>query len=150
MSEASHVLERAALVLAAEARDHAEGALVVAALGDLQVGRAVGLGDQAVGHGLPVGTLQDQAKVRHGHHVLAHAACGGRLERLAQVQRDLVVEEIKVHPGVGRAALPDRSRVGSGLAVTTAIWCVKFEAWILNPDLRPSQLRTPENPFGIA
>jgi hypothetical protein len=38
--------------------------------------------------------------------MVADMAGGGGLERLAQVQRDLVAEEIEIDPGGGAAALP--------------------------------------------
>jgi len=42
--------------------------------------------------------------MRHGHQVLAHMAGGGAGERRAQVQGDLVAEEVEIDPGVGAAA----------------------------------------------
>jgi hypothetical protein len=43
--------------------------------------------------------------MRHRHPVLADMAGGGGLERLAQVQGDLVAEEVEIDPGGGAAAL---------------------------------------------
>lgn len=58
-------------------------------------------GLQAFGQGLPITGLQDQAKVRHGHQLIAHAAGVAGLEGLSKMQRNLVREKIKIHPGVG-------------------------------------------------
>lgn len=63
------------------------------------------LGLQAIGQGLPVGALQNQAEVRHGHEMLAHMPGASSPERLSQMQGDLVREKIKVDPGLGRSSL---------------------------------------------
>ena len=41
---------------------------------------------QAVCQSLPIVFLQVQAKVRHGHELIAHMACQRGFERLTQVQ----------------------------------------------------------------
>jgi hypothetical protein len=62
-------------------------------------------GLQSLCHRLPVGQRQDEPEMRHRHPVLADMAGGGGLERLAQVQGDLVAEEVEIDPGGGAAAL---------------------------------------------
>jgi hypothetical protein len=54
---------------------------------------------------LPIGQREHQAKVRHGHHPIAHLAGELGREGLAQMQRQLVAKKIEVDPGVGAAAL---------------------------------------------
>jgi hypothetical protein len=58
---------------------------------------------QPISQRLPIVLLQDQTEVRHGHQMLADMARHRGFEGFAQVQRDLVREKIKVHPGVGGA-----------------------------------------------
>jgi hypothetical protein len=58
-------------------------------------------GLQAFGQGLPITSLQDQAKVWHGHQLIAYTARVAGLEGLSQMQRNLVREKIKIDPGVG-------------------------------------------------
>ena len=53
---------------------------------------------------LPGGQLEHDAEVRHRHHHVADAAGARGGEGLAEVQRDLVAEEVEVDPGVGAAA----------------------------------------------
>ena len=65
----------------------------------------LGLGGfQAFGQGHPVGLEQDYAQVGHGHHVVADFASVRHGKGRAQVQGDLVAEEVEVDPGVGAAA----------------------------------------------
>ena len=59
---------------------------------------------QALGQCQPVGLEQNHAQVGHGHHVVADLAGVGHGKGLAQVQGDLVTEEVEVDPGVGAAA----------------------------------------------
>jgi hypothetical protein len=58
---------------------------------------------QALGQGLPIRSLQDQTKVRHGHQVVADTARVAGFERFAQMQRDLVREKVEIDPSVGGA-----------------------------------------------
>jgi hypothetical protein len=67
---------------------------------EVEVGRL-----QSVCQGLPIVLLQNQTKVRHGHHVVADTAREGCFERFSQVKGNLVREKIKVHPSVGGATL---------------------------------------------
>ena len=54
---------------------------------------------QARGHGLPVRQGQHQTEVRHGHQGVTYAARAFGFERLAQMQRYLVTEKVKIYPG---------------------------------------------------
>ena len=60
---------------------------------------------QACGQGLPRGQLEHQAQVRHRDQVVADLAGVGGREGCAQVQRNLVAEEVEVDPGRGAAPL---------------------------------------------
>jgi hypothetical protein len=42
--------------------------------------------------------------MRHHHHVIADLACARHIKRLAEMQRDLVAEEVEIDPGVGGTA----------------------------------------------
>src|SRR5450830_1829187 len=51
----------------------------------------------------PVIHWQDDAQMRHRHHVLAYLAGIGHLEWLTQMQRQLMSEKIDIDPGIGAA-----------------------------------------------
>src|SRR5450830_12762 len=59
---------------------------------------------QGIGELAPVIHLQDDAQMRHRHHVRSNLAGIRHLERFAEVQRQLMAEEINVHPGIGASA----------------------------------------------
>ena len=84
-------------------------------------------GFQALGHRLPVGQGQHQAEVRHGHQAVADAAGARGGEGLAQVQRDLVAEEVEVDPGVGAAAFGAAEHVAVEAARLVEVANVKGE-----------------------
>ena len=61
--------------------------------------------DEASGQRLPFGQRQHHAQMRHRHQMIAHASGVGGGERFAQMQRDLVPEEVEIDPGRRAAAL---------------------------------------------
>src|SRR6056297_3009084 len=60
---------------------------------------------QPPGNALPLGQGQHHAEMRHRHHVIADLAGGLGGKGRAQMQRQLMPEEIEIHPGFGRAPL---------------------------------------------
>lgn len=77
---------------------------------------------EAIGKCEPLVEWQDNTKMGHHHHVVADLAGPRRLERLAEMKRNLMAVEVEIDPGLGAAAFGATQHVAVEAATVIEIF----------------------------